>query len=219
MENVLDLYQQPYNEDCPWIAMDEKPFQLLGEVNEPIPAQPGKPDRVDCEYVRSGTCSIFVFSEPLTGFRHVTVRERRTRVGWAHEVAYLLEVLYPKASQVRLLCDNLITHSIASLYEAFPPEKALRLAKRLIMIHTPKHGSWLNVAEIELSVMNQQCLRRRISSIEALREQLNCWKTRRNAKSNRISWQFTTADARIKLKRLYPVLRENTLPNITWFKP
>ena len=219
MEDVLDAYHLPYDKDCPLICMDEKPYQLLADAHEPIPMQKGKPQRVDDEYARHGVCSIFVFTEPLTGYRHVSVRERRTRSDWAYEVAYLLEVLYPKAPQVRLVCDNLNTHTLASLYVTFPPEKARQLAKRLLIHYTPKHGSWLNIAEIELSVMSHQCLKRRISSIDALRMQLGYWESRRNALVRGVKWQFTTSDARIKLKRLYPVLEMDTSSSIIWIKP
>ena len=204
MEDVLDLYQQPFAADNPVICMDEKPYQLLDETRSPIPMQPGNPQRFDGEYSRNGTCCIFVFTEPLAGWRHVTVSERRTRIDWAHRVQELLEVYYPDTPHIRLVMDNLNTHSIASLYEAFPPETARRLAKRLEIHYTPKHGSWLNIAEIELSVMARQCLGRRIPSIEQLGQELSVWEEERNLKQNGVDWQFTTTTARTKLKRLYP---------------
>lgn len=204
MEDVLDLYQQQYCRLYPVICMDEKPYQLLGETRDPIPMKPGRPERQDGEYIRNGTCSIFVFTEPLAGWRHVTACERRTRVDWANRVRELLEVHYPKAKKIRLVMDNLNTHNMASLYEAFTPDVARSLAKRLEIHYTPKHGSWLNIAEIELSVMTKQCLDRRTSSIDSLRPELAVWENSRNRNQKGVDWQFTTDDARIKLKRLYP---------------
>jgi len=204
MEDVLDLYQQQHCNVYPVICMDEKPYQLLDETRSPIPMKPGRPERRDGEYVRNGTCSIFVFTEPLAGWRHVAVRERRTRVDWANQVRELLEVHYPRSKKIRLVMDNLNTHDTASLYEAFTPDVARSLAKRLEIHYTPKHGSWLNIAEIELSVMTKQCLDRRLSSIESLRLELTEWETTRNKIQKGVDWQFTTDDARIKLKRLYP---------------
>ncbi len=204
MEDVLDLYQQPFDEDCPVICMDEKPYQLLDEAMNPIPMKPRKPERQDSEYIRKGTCSIFIFTEPLAGWRHTSVRERRTRIDWANEIKELLDVYYPDASKIRLVMDNLNTHAISSLYQAFDPETARRLAKRLEIHYTPKHGSWLNIAEIELSTMTRQCLGRRIPSIEELGLELLEWESARNNNQKGIDWQFTTDDARIKLRRLYP---------------
>lgn len=204
MEDVLDVYQLPYDADCPVICMDEKPYQLLDEAREPIPMKAAKPRREDSEYVRHGTCSIFVFTEPLAGWRHVAVREQRTRIDWAEQVRELLDVHYPNVPKIKLVMDNLNTHSIASLYQAFEPETARRLAKRLEIHYTPKHGSWLNIAEIELSVMTSQCLGRRIPSIPELARELSAWECARNQRQKGVDWQFTTADARIKLKRLYP---------------
>lgn len=204
MEDVLDLYRQPFCESYPVICMDEKPYQLLGETRAPILIKPGKPERRDGEYVRNGTCSIFVFTEPLAGWRHVAVCERRTQLDWANQIRELLEVHYPDAPKIRLVMDNLNTHTLASIYVAFPPETARSLAKRLEIHFTPKHGSWLNIAEIELSVMTKQCLNRRISSIDSLRLELAEWEASRNRNQKGVDWQFTTDDARIKLKRLYP---------------
>ncbi len=204
MEDILDLYHQPFDENCPVICMDEKPYQLLDEVRQPIPMEPGNPERQDGEYIRNGTCSIFVFTEPLAGWRHVTVCEKRTRIDWAHQIRELLEIHYSEVPLIRLVMDNLNTHSIASLYEAFPAEVARNLAKRLEIHYTPKHGSWLNIAEIELSAMARQCLDRRIPSIEMLRSELSEWETARNKNQKGVDWQFSTAEARIKLKRLYP---------------
>ncbi|MEF3306293.1 IS630 family transposase [Paenibacillus sp. GYB003] len=208
MEDVLDIYQLPYDADCPVICMDEKPYQLLDEARQPIPMKPAKPLREDSEYVRNGTCSIFLFTEPLAGWRHVTVRPQRTRIDWAEQVRELLEIYYPKAPRIKLVMDNLNTHSIASLYQAFEPEIARRLAKRLEIHYTPKHGSWLNIAEIELSVMTSQCLGRRIPSISELDRELSAWESVRNQSQRGVDWQFTTSDARIKLKRLYPQFKD-----------
>jgi len=204
MEDVLDLYQTPYSENYPVICMDEKPLQLLGETRESIPMEPGNPERRDGEYVRNGTCSIFIFTEPLAGWRHVIASERRTRIDWAHQIRELLEIHYPKAPVVRLVMDNLNTHSIASLYEAFPATEARNLAKWLEIHYTSKHGSWLNIAEIELSVMTRQCLDRRVPTLDLLQKELTAWESARNENQKGVDWQFTTSDARTKLKRLYP---------------
>lgn len=204
MEDVLDLYMQPFETQYPVICMDEKPFQLTDEARRPIPMKPYKPQQIDSEYIRKGTCSIFVFTEPLGQWRHLSVRERRTKVDWAHEIKDLLEVYYPDAIKVRLVMDNLNTHTTSALYEAFDPKIARRLAKRLEIHYTPKHGSWLNIAEIELSVMTRQCLGRRIPEISELSMELQEWESRRNYSQKGVDWQFTTDDARIKLKRLYP---------------
>jgi len=204
MEDILDLYQQPFNDSFPVICMDEKPQQLLGETRDCIPMKPGEPQKQDGEYIRNGTCCIFMFTEPLAGWRHVTVNERRTRVDWAHQIRDLLEVHYADTPKIRLVMDNLNTHSIASLYEAFSPDIARRLAKRLEIHHTPKHGSWLNIAEIELSALTRQCLDRRIATIEALQQEVSEWAVARNKNQKGVDWQFTTDSARTKLKRLYP---------------
>lgn len=204
MEDVLDVYHRPYDENCPVICMDEKPYQLLDECRQPIPMKPGMHARYDSEYIRKGTCSIFVFTEPLKGWRKVSVSQRRTKIDWAHHVAELLETHYPNAPKVCLVMDNLNTHTVSSLYEAFPADKARALARRLDIHYTPKHGSWLNIAEIELSAMTSQCLGRRIPSIEILSEELNAWNIARNIESFSVNWQFSTDDARIKLHRLYP---------------
>ena len=204
MEDVLDVYHRPYDAGCPVICMDEKPYQMLDECRQPIPMKPGKVERYDSEYVRNGTCSIFVFTEPLKGWRKVSVSKRRTKVDWARNVAELLEVHYPKAPKVCLVMDNLNTHTISSLYEAFPPARARALARRLEIHYTPKHGSWLNIAEIELSALTSQCLGRRIPDMERLASELDAWNLARNNVSSPVNWQFTTDDARIKLRRLYP---------------
>lgn len=206
MEDVLDVYQRMYDENCPVICMDEKPYQLLRESRELIPMKPGKVKLEDSEYIRNGTCSIFIFTEPLKGWRNVAVYERRTRKEWATQVAELLEVHYPDAPKICLVMDNLNTHTISSLYETFPAGKARALAKRLEIHYTPKHGSWLNIAEIELSAMTSQCLGRRIPDIHSLTGELMAWNISRNEASAAVKWQFTTEDARIKLHRLYPYI-------------
>ena len=204
MEDILELYCLPYDPNVPLVCMDEQPRQLIKETRIPLPAIPGKPQRVDYEYERNGTANIFLFVEPLGGWRHVNVRERRTSVDWAHEIKELLEVHYPQAPLVRLVCDNLNTHKIGSLYEAFQPKQARLIAKRLDIHYTPKHGSWLNTAELELSVLTRQCLDRRIPDIDTLHSETRRWAQTRNEKQKGVDWQFTTDDARIKLKTLYP---------------
>jgi hypothetical protein len=204
MEDILDLYCLAYDPTIPLICMDELPRQLIKEKRTPLPAVPGSPRRVDYEYERNGTANVFLFTEPLAGWRHVNVRERRTGVDWAHEIEELLEVHYPQAPFVRLVCDNLSTHKIGSLYETFEPTKARRLARRLDIHYTPTHGSWLNIAEIEFSALSRQCLKRRIPDMPALRRETHRWEQTRNEKQKGVDWQFTTEDARIKLKNLYP---------------
>lgn len=206
MEDVLDVYARPYDERWPVVCMDESSVQLIGEVSTPIPAAPGHPQLVDDEYVRNGVASIFMEVEPLGGNRHVEITERRTRVDWAHFIKGMLDERYCNAEKVVLVMDNLNTHSTTSLYEAFPPDEARRLAQRLEIHYTPKHGSWLNIAEIELSVLKRQCLARRIPCMEQMRSEVRVWNTDRNNRQTKVDWQFTTGDARIKLKRLYPKL-------------
>ena len=207
MEDVLEVYSRPYDPTRPVVCMDEKPFQLHGEAREPVPMKPGKVEKVDNEYIREGTCSIFIFTEPLAGWRYAEAFEHRTKKDWARRVKWVLDNQYPSAKKVALVMDNLNTHVISSLYETFPPEEAFRLAQRLEIHYTPKHGSGLNIAEIELSALAAQCLgNRRISSIEVLNKELFAWESRRNADQNGVDWHFTTADARFKLKRLYPVV-------------
>lgn len=206
MEEVLDVYARPYNESFPVVCMDESSVQLIGEVSIPIPAAPGHPQLVDDEYVRNGVASIFMEVEPLGGKRHVEITERRTRVDWAYFVRAMLNDRYADAEKVVLVMDNLNTHSTTSLYEAFPPDEARRLAQRLEIHYTPKHGSWLNIAEIELSVLKRQCLARRIPCMEQMRSEVMAWNTDRNNRQAKVDWQFKTEDARTKLKRLYPKL-------------
>ena len=206
MEDVLEVYHLPYDRDFPLVCMDESSKQLIGEVHPPIPPAPGHGRIVDHEYVRHGTAQLFVEVEPLTGRCHVEATETRTRGDWAHFVRAMLEERYPGAVKVRLVMDNLNTHDIASLYATFPPAEAQRLARRLEIHYTPVHGSWLNVAEIELNVLIRQCLDRRIDTLQEMRAETLAWGKRRNHARSRIDWQFTTDNARIKLKRLYPTL-------------
>jgi hypothetical protein len=206
MEDILDVYALPYNENCPVICLDEKPYQLLDERREPIPMRQGKPMRIDNEYERMGTCSIFVMCEPLKGWHHANARERRTAVDFAHEVDWLFsESPYKVAPKVKLVVDNLNTHVIASLYKAFPAKKARGLAKRLEIHYTPKHGSWLNIAEISISILTKQCIDRRIPNIDILNQEIVAWEAEYNMQRNAVKWQFTTDEARVKLLRLYPV--------------
>lgn len=207
MEDVLEIYKMPYDTAFPVVCMDEQPTQLIKETRVKMAVEPGKPERVDYEYERNGTATNFMFTEPLGNWRKVTVRQQKTGVDWACEIKELLDKDYPKAEKVILVCDNLNTHKIASLYEAFGPEEALRLARRLEMHYTPKHGSWLNVAEIELSVFTKQCLDRRIPDMETLQQEAKAWYRKRNTNQKAVDWQFTTEDARIKLKRLYPQIQ------------
>jgi DDE superfamily endonuclease len=204
MEDVLDVYARPRDPRVPVVCMDEKPYQLLGQARDPIPAAPGQDRKEDSEYVRCGTCSIFVWAEPLAGRRRVVARRQRTRIDWAHEVDQLLTLDYPDAERVVLVMDNLNTHTIGSLYEAFEPAKARALAERLEIHHTPRHGSWLNIAEIELSALTRQCLDRRIDDLDVLNVELDAWQDAINADQRQINWHFTTSDARTRLRHLYP---------------
>jgi len=205
MEDVLEVYSRPYDPARPMLCMDEKPYQLLDEVREPIPMEPGSVEKVDSEYKREGTCSIFIFTEPLAGWRYVEAFEHRTKKDWALCVKWVLDTQYPEAEKVVLVMDNLNTHVTSSLYETFPPEEAFRLSQRLEIHYTPKHGSWLDIAEIELSALAAQCLgTRRIPRIEILNEELRSWEIKRNSEQKGVDWHFTNEEARIKLKRLYP---------------
>jgi hypothetical protein len=206
MEDVLDLYHAPYDPQFPLVCMDESNKQLVGEVHAPLPHAAGRGQINDHEYVRNGVAEIFLEVEPLAGRRHVDITERRTAKDWAAFIKGMLVERYPRAIKVRLVMDNLNTHSAASLYEAFEPEEARRLARRLEIHYTPKHGSWLNVAEIELSALNGQCLNRRIPNMELMKKEVEAWERDRNNRATTIDWRFTTENARIKLKRLYPKL-------------
>lgn len=205
MEEVLETYERAYNPDCPVVCMDEQPVQLIGETRVPIAPTKDHPERVDYEYERKGTASIFMFAEPLSGFRQATARPRRTKNDWAEEVAHLLDTRYAGVDRITLVCDNLNTHTKGAFYEAFPPEKARAYVRRIDFVYTPKHGSWLNIAECELSCMTSQCLsNRRIGEIEALKSEIAAWSRRVNEKQRAVDWQFTIGKARVKLKRLYP---------------
>ena len=204
MEDILDVYERPYTPHVPVVCMDETSKQLIGESRAPVPMQPGQSQRYDYEYVRHGVANLFMFVEPLRGWRHVEVTERRTAQDWAKTMRWLLEEVYPTAERVVVVLDNLNTHVGGALYETFPPQEAHRLLERLELHSTPKHGSWLNMAEIEFSVLGRQCLDRRIADTATLVREVAAWETDRNQRHTTISWRFTTPDARIKLKRLYP---------------
>ena len=209
MEDVLEVYKRPTDPRRPLVCMDETSKQLIGEIRVPLPAQPGpggKPIRYDCEYVRNGTANLFIAFEPLSGWRQVRVTDSRTRSDWAWFIKDLLDTRYRDAKKIVLVMDQLNTHSAASLYEAFAPTQARRLAEKLEVHYTPKHGSWLNMAEIELGVIARQCLGDRTEDKPTLAAQVRAWATRRNRLHCRVDWRFTTADARVKLKRLYPSL-------------
>jgi hypothetical protein len=204
MEAVLTVYQTDYTPNMPVICIDEASKQLVKETRLPIPAQPGQPERVDYEYERNGTANLFMVCEPMIGWRRVTVTERRTAVDYAHLLKTLVDIDYAQAQKIIVIQDNLNTHSPASLYKAFEPAEAQRILSRLEFCHTPKHGSWLNMAEIELSVLSRQCLSRRIPDQETLKREVDAWQDERNHQETWIDWRFTTADARLKLQHLYP---------------
>jgi hypothetical protein len=204
MEVVLDLYQSEHTSDEPLICMDEAAISLHSDLYESIPMRPGFDAKEDYHYEREGTRALFMFIDPIRGWRRVSSREHRTRVDWALEIRQLLEIDYPHAHKIKLLCDNLNTHHIASLYEAFDAEEAHRLARRLELYFTPRNGSWLNITEIELSILQQQCLKRRIGDAQTLEKELAAWQKQRNQECSQIHWRFTTEDARIKLAHLYP---------------
>lgn len=206
MEDILSVYKRDFNPAQPLVCMDETSRQLVKETHRPIPAEAGRPARYDYEYDRNGVCNLFMFFEPLAGKRHVSVTNRRTKVDWAMQIKELLDVHYRSAEKVILVMDNLNTHTGASLYEVFEPHEARRLLDRLDIHYTPKHGSWLNMAEIELGVLTRQCLNRRIPDNATLSAEVAAWEHRRNTAQVKVNWRFTTTDARIKLKRLYPTL-------------
>ena len=207
MENTLAVYKRPYDRSHPVVCFDEKSKQLIGEITKPIPASPGEPERHDYEYVRNGTANLFMFVEPLRGWRHVNVTNRRTKLDFAREMKELVDVHHAGAQRITLVMDNLNTHRMSCLYEAFPPAEARRIIEKIEVVHTPKHGSWLNMAECELSVLEKQCLGDRIGDEATLRERVQRWGSDRNNRSKKIDWQFATADARIKLRRLYPQIQ------------
>lgn len=204
MENVLDVYKRPYDLNNPVVCMDESPKQLIGETKVPIKMEKGTEKRVDYEYKRNGVCNIFIANEPLAGKRYIKVIERKTKKDWAGFIRNIADKEYPDATKITLVMDNLNTHKPSSLYEAFPAKEAKRIWDRFEFIYTPKHGSWLNMAEIELNVLNGQCLNRRIDNIEEVQSEVAAWQTHRNNMNAEINWRFKTKDARIKLKRLYP---------------
>lgn len=204
MEDVLDVYKRPYNPKRPMVCLDETSKQLIGETRTPVSASPGQPTRYDYEYKRNGVANLFMIFEPLIGKRHVKVTERRTKIDWAYCVREMVDQIYPDAEQIVLVMDNLNTHNKSSLYEAFEPAEAKRIADKLEIHYTPKHGSWLDMAEIELGILSRQCLSRRIGNMEQLKNEIAAWQAVRNAASAKVDWQFTTEDARIKLKKLYP---------------
>jgi hypothetical protein len=205
MEQVLEVYKRPYDPRRPVVCMDEQSKQLISEVIQPLPLAPGHAERIDHEYVREGECTVWMFVEPLGAWRSVRTTDRRRGADWAYQVQQLVnDRRYAKAERITLVCDNLNTHSLASLYQAFEPAEALRLAQKLELVHTPKHGSWLNAAEPELSVLTRQCLARRIATRKEIGQQARTWTRRRNRKQSGVDWHFSTSDARIKLKRLYP---------------
>jgi hypothetical protein len=204
MEDVLSVYKRPYDPERPVVCMDEMPRQLIREVRKPLPMKAGKPKRHDYHYKREGVVNLFMFFEPLAGWRTVMTRERRTKIDWAHCMRRLLDRHYPDAKKVILVMDNLNTHGLSSFYEAFAPEEACRLAQRLEIHYTPEHGSWLNMAEIENSAMARQCLSRRIPEKQVMEEETSAWSKRRNEEGAAANWRFRTENARIKLRRLYP---------------
>jgi uncharacterized small protein (DUF1192 family) len=204
MEDVLDVYHRPRDPECPVVCLDETSKQLVAETRVPMPAKPGRPARHDYEYERNGTANLFMLFAPLEGWRHVKVTDRHTAVDYAHLLKEVSDTWFPNVPKIALVQDNLNTHKPASLYEAFPAEEARRLVERFEWHYTPKHGSWLNMAEIELSVLTTQCLDRRIPDKAMLTEETAAWEAERNNKHSKADWQFTTADARLKMKRLYP---------------
>ena len=209
MEDVLTVYEQPYDPDYPQVCLDEKLVTLHGDVVDPLPVQPGYPERVDYEYERIGTTNLFVMVERLSGYRHVEVTERRTAVDYAHQLQWLADVRYPQAKKIRLVQDNLNTHRLANLYLVFPPEEARRLTERFEVHYTPTHASWLNMAEIEIGIFERGCLRRRVPSMEVLHQRVTALEAERNTAQATINWRFTTGDARIRLARLYPTLESD----------
>jgi DDE superfamily endonuclease len=208
MEDVLDVYTRPYDPLHPWVCFDESNKQLIAETREPLPAEPGRPERYDYQYERNGTANLFMFFEPLGAWRHVEVTDRRTAMDYARQMKYLVDDRYPDAIKITVIHDRLNTHVPASLYKAFEPAEAKRILDKLEFHYTPKHGSWLNMAEIELSVLARQCLDRRIPEQETLKQEVAAWEKQRNQEGKSVDWRFTTANARIKLKRLYPSIQD-----------
>lgn len=207
MEDVLEVYQRPYDPRRPQVCLDETSKQLTKEVRVPIPAAPGRTARIDSEYERNGTANLFMMFEPLRGWRHVEVTDRRTKIDFAHVIRDLVDVHYPEAETIVLVMDNLNTHKPASLYEAFPPDEARRVIEKLEIHYTPKHGSWLDMAETELGILSRQCLDRRLPDRDTLTREVAAWEDARNTAESKVIWQFTTEDARIKLRTLYPTIQ------------
>lgn len=208
MEDVLEIYKKPFDPKYPVVCMDESSQQQIKEVRQPIPVEKGQPERYDTEYERNGVSNLFIFFEPLAGWRHLEVTNQRTALDWAKQIRDLVDVYYPKAERITLVMDNLNTHCGASLYKAFEPQEARRILERLDIHYTPSPSSWLNMAEIELSILSRQCLGRRLPDQDTLKKEVTAWANRRNAHPSSMDWQFTTSDARIKLRRLYPNIRE-----------
>ena len=206
MESVLDVYKTPYNRLYPVVCMDESPKQLIKQTRIPIARKPGQDAKEDYEYSREGVANIFMANEPLKGKRYIRIKKSKTKKDWAYFIRYIADQLYPKAKKILLVMDNLNTHKPSALYETFPPAEAKRIWDRFVFIYTPKHGSWLNMAEIELNVLMGQCLKRRIDNMITLRKEVKAWENDRNNKKAKINWQFKTDDARIKLNRLYPTI-------------
>lgn len=204
MEDILDLYAEAYDPRRPVVCFDERPYQLLGDKREPLPMEPGRPRREDYEYEREGSCNLFLTFQPLTGWRHVEVTKRRTSEDFARQMKWLVDEVFPEAEVIRVVLDNLNTHTPAALYQTFPPEEARRLTRKLAFHYTPKHGSWLNMVEIEFSVLARQCLKRRLPDVASVRREVEAWEEDRNAARATVAWRFTTTDARLKLHRLYP---------------
>jgi transposase len=204
MEDVLDLYEQPYDPQRPQVCFDERPCQLISETRKPIPAQVGQSEKYDYEYKREGTCNLFGFFQPLTGWRHIKVTKQRTAMDFADCMKELVDVLFPSATVIRVVLDNLNTHTPSSLYQAFAPKEARRILSKLEFHYTPKHGSWLNMVEIEFSVLSRQCLNRRIGDIETMKQEIEAWERKRNEQKATVNWRFTNQEARVKLERLYP---------------
>ena len=203
MEDILDLYAEPYDPRRPVVCFDERPYPLRKDKQDPLPMKPGRPRREDYEYEREGRCNLFLTFQPLTGWRHVEVTERRTSKDFAWQMKWLVDEVFPEAEVIRVVLDNLNTHTPAALYQTFPPEEARRLTRKLEFHYTPKHGSWLNMAEIEFSVLTRQCLNRRLPDVESVRREMAAWEQARNAARATVEWRFTTTDARLKLHRLY----------------
>jgi hypothetical protein len=204
MEDVLDLYAEPPDPQRPRVCFDEMPKQLIAETRQPLPARPGQPERFDYEYRRNGTCNLFIFVDPDAGWRHVAITAQRTKVDFAQQMKWLADEHYPAANRIRVVLDNLNTHRPAALYEAFPPDEARRILRRLEFHYTPKHGSWLNMAELEISVFSRQCWDRRIPDIDTLQRETRALETKRNAAKATIHWHFTCQEARVRMAHVYP---------------